>query len=119
MSCRPSLLSVFREGRVRISRVEWDGHNRAHLREHRRCSEQDVEDVMYSRYYPTRSFAQPTQPGAEPRFVFQGRNRMARPLKVVATPQPSEVWRPITCMPLSGTDLRIYTAWAQAVAKRR
>ena len=70
---------------MRVSRVEWDEHNRAHFREHERCSEQDAEDVLYSRYYPTRVFAQPTPPSGEPRFMFHGRTRLGRPLKVVAT----------------------------------
>src|SRR6266511_2566162 len=99
-------------GDVRVSRVEWDEHNRAHFREHERCSEQDTEDVLYSRYYPTRAFAQPTLPGGEPRFMFHGRTRVGRPLKVVATPRSRDVWRPITCIPLSGRDLGVYTAWA-------
>src|SRR5712691_949168 len=99
--------------------VEWDEHNRAHFREHERCSEQDAEDVLYSRYYPTRVFAQPTPPSGEPRFMFHGRTRLGRPLKVVATPRSGEAWRPITCIPLSGRDLGIYTAWATAVMKRR
>ncbi len=104
---------------MRVSRVEWDEHNRVHFREHKRCSEQDAEDVLYSRYYPTRAFAQPTPPSGEPRFMFHGRTRLGRPLKVVATPRSGEVWRPITCIPLSGRDLGIYTAWASAVMKRR
>ena len=36
---------------MRVSGIEWDEHNRAHLREHKRCSEQDVEDVLDSLYY--------------------------------------------------------------------
>jgi len=67
---------------VRVSGVEWDEHNRAHLREHKRCSEEDVEDVLHSRHYPTRSFAQTTQPGAERRFMFHGRTRRGIPLKI-------------------------------------
>jgi len=104
---------------VRVSGIEWDEHNRAHLREHKRCSEQDVEDVLYSRYYPTRSFAQPTHPGAERRFMFHGRTRRGIPMKVVATPKAGDVWRPITCIPLSGRDLAAYTAWTGTVVKRR
>jgi hypothetical protein len=104
---------------LRVSRVEWDGHNRAHFREHRRCTEEGVEDVLYSRYYPTRAFALPTQANEEQRFMFQGRNRMGHPMQVVATPRSNDVWRPITCFPLSGRDLGIYTAWAHALLKRR
>ena len=104
---------------MRVSRVDWDQHNRAHFREHKRCSEEEVEDVLYSRYYPTRSFAQTTQAGAEQRYMFHGRTRIGRPLKVVAAPRSDEVWRPITCMPLSGRDLAAYTAWGRAVMKRR
>lgn len=104
---------------MRVSGVEWDANDRAHMREHRRCSEQDVEDVLYSRYYPTRAFQQPRSPSGEPRFVFQGRTRVGRPLKVVATPRSAEVWRPITCIPLSGRDLGTYSGWARTVMKRR
>jgi hypothetical protein len=119
-ACQSRLLWSYPEGTtVRVSRVEWDEHNRAHLREHKRCSEQDVEDVLHSRHYPTRSFAQTTQPGAERRFMFHGRTRRGIPLKVVATPRPGDVWRPITCMPLSGKDLGVYTAWAQTAMKGR
>ena len=104
---------------MRVSTIEWDENNRAHFREHKRCTEQDVEDVLRSRDYPTRAFAQPTPRGAEPRFMFHGRTRKGAPLKVVATPRGGDAWRPITCMPLSGRDLGIYTAWAQTVMKRR
>jgi len=104
---------------VRVLGVEWDGHNRAHFREHRRCSEQEVEDVLRSRYYPTRSFQQRTEAGAEPRFIFQGRSRKGSPFKVIAAPRPEGVWRPITCIPLSGKDLDAYTSWARMVMKRR
>ena len=104
---------------MRVADIEWDERNRGHLRERRRCSEQDVEDVLYSRYFPTRALAQQAQPGAERRYIFHGRTRMGRPLKVVATPRPRDVWRPITCFPLSGRDLDAYTMWARIVAKRR
>ena len=104
---------------MRVSGLDWDEHNRAHFREHKRCSEEDVENVLMSRYYPTRSFAQRAEAGAEQRFMFHGRTRRGIPLKVVATPRPGEVWRPITCIPLSGKDLGAYTAWAQMVMKRR
>jgi hypothetical protein len=104
---------------VRVLDIQWDEHNRGHFRQHKRCSEQDVEDVLRSRYYPTRSFAQPTEAGAERRFMFHGRSGRGIPYKVVATPRPGDVWRPITCIPLSGKDLDAYTAWAQMVLKRR
>ena len=104
---------------MRVSGVQWDEYNRAHFREHKRCSEQDAEDVLRSRYYPTRAFAQSTEPGEERRFMFHGRTRRGTALKVVATPRSGDIWRPITCIPLSGKDLTVYTAWAQTVMKRR
>ena len=75
--------------------------------------------LLRSRYYPTRTFAQLTEPGSERRFMFHGRTRRGIPLKVVATPRSADAWRPITSMPLSGKDLGVYTAWAQTIMKRR
>jgi hypothetical protein len=39
----PATVALGGKWGVRVSAIEWDEHDRAHFREHKRCSEQDVE----------------------------------------------------------------------------
>lgn len=97
--------------------IEWDAQNENHFRENHRASREQVEDVLLSRYYPSRRAFQYVVKGEE-RYRFEGETRKGRFLVVPAAKRPTGKWRPITCWTLSGKALERYLAWRKTVVTR-
>ncbi len=101
---------------MKVSGIEWDENNRAHFKEHGRASREQVEDILSARANPSRAAIESTVRN-EARFRFEGETRHGRFLVVIAAQRPENVWRPITCWPLSGVRLQSYLAWRKRVSR--
>ena len=97
---------------MKVTGVEWDRANRRHFREHGRCTEEQVEDVLLQRRY--RSRVAPVSPG---RYRFEGRTALGRYMVVIAARVGSAEFRPITCWPLTGRRLESYRAWRRTIRR--
>jgi len=94
----------------RTKPILWDAGNRAHFREHGRCTEKQVEDVLTHRCFRSRFREQPQHGQKRIRVEGQACDRVF--LTVVA--QTNDVLRPITCFHPTDDRLRRYLAWRQS-----
>ena len=102
---------------MKVAALEWDALNQRHFKEHGRCTQREVEDVLFARCYPTRALELDREDDAEPRRLFYGRTCAGRHLAVVAAPRPKHVLRPITCWPLAEKSMERYEAWRKTVKR--
>ena len=97
---------------MKVADVEWDRANRGHLREHGRCTEEEVEDVLFQRSHPSRAVLV----GAG-RYRFEGQTGAGRYIVVIAARVGPAEFRPITCWPLEGRRLDRYRAWRRTIRR--
>lgn len=101
---------------MRIRSVEWDGQNRSHFAEHGRCSEREVEEVLFSKCHPARATTRESVRG-QARINVIGCTCAGRHLLVVAQPKNAGVIRPITAFPLGNQQTQKYLAWRKTVKR--
>ena len=101
---------------MKVAGADWDRDNEAHFAENGRASREQVDDVLLSRYYPSRAGGDRVV-GGKARFWFEGETRHGRYLVVIAAQCPGAIWRPITCWTMSGKALIAYQEWRKTVGR--